>query len=322
MAVWSNRKLWLVIFLLAAAALGGAIYFLILNKLSNAPENGQESSARPCLTGSKTIGIPDPNGPSYHHVYLATSKDGLDWQTANKMIIEQASVPELARLNDGTLFIYAVDGSGLGGPGLVYAKSQDNGETWECGKVSDVSLGADPDVVVLPDGTIRLYYIEFPFEPGGVPTGPTKSEKPNAVKSATSLDNINFKDEQGTRLEGVAYTDPDVLLIGNEWFMYISAGPTAWAAKSSDGLEFKLVGQVNQSGAVSGSYVFPDGTIRHYFCGSKGIEIATSATGDSAWTRVGTAVATDSATQKIVCDPSVVSDGEGGYLMVYKVQPK
>lgn len=283
------------------------------------PPSPSPGAARPCLTGSKNMGIRDPNGPSYHHVYLARSADGINWQTEGKMIIEQGSVPEIVRFPDGRLIIYAVDGSGEGGVGQVFAESKDGGKTWECGKVQ--AGGADPDGVFLPDGKMRLYSIEFSGGPGTLPD-PSRSNAPNKVISHLSSDGRNFTLEDGTRLEGSNYTDPDVIQVGKDWFMYISTGPTAWAAKSTDGLAFTLLGAVNQTGAVSGSYVFPDGTIRHYFCGREGIEIATSADGGSAWQKVDVAIAIDPATQKIICDPSVISDGAGGYLMAYKVQPK
>jgi hypothetical protein len=216
--------------------------------------------------------------------------------------------------------IYAVDGSGSGGPGLVYAESKDEGKTWTCGKIN--VQGADPDVVVLPDGRIRLYSIEFPFGPNPPVPGSTQTNQPNRVKSAISTDGKNFMVEEGTRLEGAQYTDPDVIRVGNTWYMYISTGMTAYAAESSDGLNFKLIGKVNETGAVSGSFQFPDGTLRHYFCGRGGILSATSADGKSAWKEEpGNRLALPT-NIKMICDPSVLSDGKGGYWMTYKVQPK
>ncbi len=273
---------------------------------------------RPCVPPEKIPAIPDPNGPSFHQVFIATSSDGLTWQTNNQVIIDQASVPEGVRLPDGRWLIYAVNGSTLGSPGLVYAESQDEGRTWTCGTVN--VPGADPDVVLLPDGRMRIYYIEFPFGPHPPQPG-TPPSKPNRVRSAVSSDGKNFTIESGTRLEGVHYTDPDVILVGSEWFMYVSTGEKAWAARSSDGLNFTLLGLVNATGAVSGSYLFPDGTLRHYYCGRDGIHSATSSSGAAVWrTEPGTRIARDPA-WKIVCDPSVASDGYGGYWMAYKIQP-
>ncbi len=284
------------------------------------PQLGGASADRPCLPEKRMIAIPDPNGPSYHQVLIAKSADGLAWQTDNRVVIDQASVPEGLRMPDGRLVIYAVDGSGIGGPGLVYAESKDEGKTWTCSKVN--IQGADPDVVMLPDGRIRLYYIEFPFGPGQAPANPMQGDKPNRVKSAISSDGKNFAVEEGSRLEGVAYTDPDVIRVGNEWFMYVSTGPTAWAAQSSDGLNFKLIGKVNDTGAVSGSYVFPDGTIRHYFCGRGSIASGTSADGKSVWKEESGTRIPMNPSIKIACDPSILSDGKGSYLMIYKIQPK
>jgi len=276
------------------------------------------SGERPCLPAERLPAVPDPNGPSFHQVLIATSSDGLTWQTNHQVVIDQASVPEVVRLPDGRWLIYAVNGSMLGGPGFVYAESQDEGQTWTCGIVN--VTGADPDVVLLPDGRIRIYYIEFPFGPNPPQPG-TQITEPNRVRSAISLDGKNFTIEEGARLEGIGYTDPDVILVGNEWFMYVSTGEKAWAARSSDGLNFTLIGLVNDTGAVSGSYLFPDGTLRHYYCGRQGIQSATSTGGGDRWrAEPGTRIARDPA-WATVCDPSVVSDGHGGYWMAYKIQP-
>ena len=274
---------------------------------------------RACLPEKKSIGVPDPNGPAFHQVLLAKSSDGLMWQSDNRVIIDQASVPEGLRLSDGRWIIYAVDGT-LSGLGLVYAESQDTGKTWVCGKIN--VQGADPDVVMLPDGRIRIYYVEFPFGPNPPVPGAQQANQPNRVKSAISSDGRNFTVEEGVRLEGIQYTDPDVIRIGNDWFMYISTGPIAWAAQSSDGLNFKLIGKVNETGAVSGSYVFPDGTLRHYFCGRGGIMSATSTDGKSPWKEEYGARLALNPNWKVVCDPSILSDGKSGYWMVYKIQPK
>jgi len=277
------------------------------------------SKDRPCLPTQRIIAIPDPNGPSYHQALMARSSDGLTWQTDGTVIIDQASVPEGLRLPDGRLILYAVDGSGLGGPGLVFAESKDEGKTWTCGKV-DIQ-GADPDVLLLPDGRIRVYYVEFPFGPGQPPADPSKADKPNRIQSAISTDGKKFTVEEGIRLEGIAYTDPDVIQVGDAWFMYVSTGTTAWAARAPDGLTFKLIGKVNETGAVSGSYVFPDGRIRHYFCGKGGIASAVSADGGSVWKEEpGIRIATNPS-YGALCDPAVISDGKGGYFMFYKIQP-
>jgi hypothetical protein len=275
---------------------------------------------RPCLPEKKTIGVSAPGGPAFHQVLIARSSDGLTWQTDNRVIIDQASVPEGLRLPDGRLIIYAVDGAALGGSGLVYAESKDEGKTWVCGKIN--VQGADPDVVLLSDGRIRLYFIEFPFGPNPPAAGSAQANQPNRVKSAVSSDGKNFTIEEGVRLEGIQYTDPDVIRVGDDWFMYISTGAIAWAAQSSDGLAFKLIGKVNESGAISGSYLFPNGTLRHYYCGRGGILSATSADGKSAWKEEAGVRIAESLNVRIVCDPSVVSDGKGGYWMAYKIQPK
>ena len=47
-------------------------------------------------------------GPRQDEVYLATSTDGLTWQTGGDAIVT-GSVPGLVQLEDGTLLVYYVD---------------------------------------------------------------------------------------------------------------------------------------------------------------------------------------------------------------------
>lgn len=321
---FSNKTLFALSLVLGLVAV--LISFLLLRPQGKTDEQKAKNTveSRPCLPRERKVAISDPEGPSFHQVLMARSLDGLNWQTDGKVLIDQASVPEGVQFPNGRLAIYAVDGSGLGGPGLVYAESKDEGNTWTCRKVNFQGVGADPDIVFLPDGKMRLFSIQFPFKPGQQPGPPvpSQSQEPNSVKSAVSSDGKNFRVEEGGRLQGLGFTDPDVIKVGQEWFMYISSGRTAIAARSSNGLKFEPIGKVNETGAVSGSYVFSDGKIRHYYCGQEGIESALSDTGGSVWEKEAGARISNSLKYKVICDPSIVPDGTGGYLMFYKVQPK
>ncbi|OGY28528.1 MAG: hypothetical protein A3F33_03080 [Candidatus Woykebacteria bacterium RIFCSPHIGHO2_12_FULL_43_10] len=254
----------------------------------------------------------DSNGPFYHDVNLATSIDGVNF-AFDSLVLEKASVPDVVRLADSTLAIYAVDGSGRSKSGLMVAISKDEGQTWQQGSVQFDSLvpgAADPDVVVLPDGKIRLYFVVFEDVENKtvVPT--------NMVKSATSSDGVNFSLESGERLKYSNLTDPDVVKIGNSWFMYFSQGAKLLAAISSNGLSFKYQKDIRSLGSVSSTVKITEETYRQFYC-NNGIKSATSIDGlswkDDAGYRL------KPGTKEFVCDPAPLKTEGDNWLMYYKV---
>ena len=222
-------------------------------------------------------------------------------------------MPDVVRLADSTLAIYAVDGSGKSKSGLMVAISKDEGQTWQQGSVQFDSLvpgAADPDVVVLPDGKIRLYFVVFEDVENKtvVPT--------NMVKSATSSDGVNFSLESGERLKYSNLTDPDVVKIGNSWFMYFSQGAKLLAAISSNGLSFKYQKDIRSLGSVSSTVKITEETYRQFYC-NNGIKSATSIDGlswkDDAGYRL------KPGTKEFICDPAPLKTEGDNWLMYYKV---
>jgi hypothetical protein len=111
-----------------------------------------------------------PGAMPVREVRLATSPDGLDFTESLTPIMVQGTAPDVLELtgagtagSKGTLLVYAVDSRRRAG-GFVRLSSTDGGKTWsgpESVTVEGLASGvtaADPAVVQLPDGRLRLYF--------------------------------------------------------------------------------------------------------------------------------------------------------------------
>lgn len=264
----------------------------------------------------------DPQGPFYHQVFKSSSNDGLTFTKTGSVVFDKASVPDIIRLDSGRLIIYAVDGAKRSKSGLMVAVSDDNGENWQAGSLQFVEkstkfAAADPEAVILDDGKIRLYYMVT----GGSP-GKQTSSTPlvNKILSATSEDGINFDPEEGTRFEYQFITDPDVVKIGERWFMYLSQGPKLIALESNDGLNFELIKTIREGGSVSNTVNIGEGNFRQFYC-HQGLSIKSAVSnGGLSWkVDEGDRLERDSSTTTI-CDPAPIKL-ENKWLMFYKVAP-
>ncbi len=247
-----------------------------------------------------------------HQVYLARSVDGLNWQLDKKLLRDHASVPDLVRKKDGTLYLYFVDATVHAiGVGL----SSDDGKTWRFEQTTfDGELKhhyVDPNPVLLDDGRIRLYYLAN--------FGPPQPGRVNAFRSATSLDGISFQEDKGIRVQRDGITDPDVIKTKTGWKLIASQGQTAISASGSDGLNFEWDDYpVSMSGAVSRTIAISQG-YRLYKCSQGGIR--SQVTRDFVtWTEEGVRISMEEAGGGI-CDPGIVQLGDGSYLMTYKKMP-
>lgn len=249
-------------------------------------------------------------GPWEDRIYVATSPDGLTW-SEGMLLAEKASVPEVIYTSAGVYWAYWVDFTDRSVPGgqrIGVARSTD-GVHWE--KPGTVTFSgweargpapADPDVMELPDGRLRMYF----FQAG-------------TVYSAISSDGIHYTVEEGRRLTAEGIYDPNVIrLPDGRYRMYLNQGDIT-SASSDDGLTFTLDEGVRvKGGAVPGAIVLPDGAIRLYAC-TEGISAYRSADGLN-FTLEKRSVIPPPAQGGLVCDPSVTATPTG-YLMVYKYQP-
>lgn len=266
---------------------------------------------------AKSDPIGDPRGPFYHDLYYAASSDGITF-SGSKKIIEHASVPDVVKLPDGKIAIYAVDAASRSMAGLLVGLSDDNGSTWQFGSLQvrdNGNLGADPEAVVLPDGKVRIYYVEFGGGPAqnGMPASGVK----NKVLSAISSDGITFTKEEGTRFEYDRLTDPDVVKIGDTWFMYVSQGPKSIVATSDDGLDFTYKKDIRDTGSVSNTLLVDNGKYRQFYCMNGGIKSALTTNGLDFSDESGDRLDDSPSGYAMVCDPAPIKV-DNGWLMIYK----
>jgi hypothetical protein len=250
-------------------------------------------------------------GPSTHSVYRATSTDGINFVKDPNLLFFPASVPGAIKDTNDKIFIYYVYATQTSTEVLNVATSTD-GEHFTTPQLlnltgSTVTKRVDPNPVLLPDGRIRLYYINLDPTP------------PKDVHSAISTDGLNFTEEAGIRFTKSNITDPDVFLVNDSlWVMLVSKGSNLVRATSTDGLTFTEDATFTwNNGAVCSTFLFPGDTLRTYFC-SSGIKSAVSTDGDNLTIESGIRISQSG--NEFVGDPTLVHLGST-YIMYYKTFP-
>jgi hypothetical protein len=266
------------------------------------PNNGQPPSDPPN----------DINALANHQIFLAYSEDGLHWRTDNQLIRDSSSVPALFYWQE-SLWILAVNGTADENFEKLVMLHQQGDGTWEEWFIDLPFEGrpVDPDVVVLPDDTIRLYF--FDFSVNAQPPSPNQS-RTGRMYSATSEDGITFTLDEGVRLESTPpATDPDVIQQGDVWWMFVSHPQEGdmIVAQSEDGLTFSEVGMVTH-GSIADTVLLEDGTLRQYACVMRGSMAIMESENGLDWT------ARTDIQPPPGCDPDVVQLPDGSWVMVYK----
>src|SRR5690606_38594291 len=114
--------------------------------------------------------VPDTQGPWNGAIMQAVSTDGVNFSEGT-LVMEQAGVPNLLRLQDGTLLLtyqyFSKESEDLFDV-IAYSVSSDNGTTWSDTEaiefenlpepVKDNIHPMDPTMVQLTDGRLRLYF--------------------------------------------------------------------------------------------------------------------------------------------------------------------
>lgn len=183
---------------------------------------------------------PPPASAGERRLMTATSTDGLHFTPTGKILTDQGNVPDLITELDGTLRVYYIGQSIETGKeeSTVMASSKDHGLTWEFHTLNFVNLPqprdpSDPDVVLLEDGTYRMYY-----------TSHISKEKIGIVY-ADSPDGITFT-YGGQSLEGPEnVVDSTTILANGTWHMFVlrENAPGQLHATSTDGKSFVFVDQ-------------------------------------------------------------------------------
>lgn len=247
--------------------------------------------------------------PYYHQIYSATSTDGLNWTKQNVLLFDHASVPGAVKDTNGTIFLYFDYFASTSSTEKLMVASSTDGITFTTAQEvqitgSTVIRRVDPTALLLPDGSIRLFYIDFDVSPN------TKE-----VHSATSVDGIHFTEDLGIRFTKEPITDPDVFSIGDSvWVMYVTYwgnGMELIRSMATDGLTFiEDTTFFFDKGGVSGTMQY-DTLFRTYYCGN-GIESFTTTKGK------GVTMETGSRIDGPVCDPTIIEFNQANYIMYYK----
>jgi len=244
------------------------------NNLTTQPPTTQPitSDFKPC-SGYNAInpdGKPQTGyGPWASRLMTALSNDGITFTRTNKILSDQADVPDIITMPDGEVRVYYI----IMCPEevrnkIVVAVSTDNGATWAYKKIKLNGVErvlqpsqVDPTVEFTTDNKIRLYFTSGPGN-----TGAGKPESPRSY-SAISTDGYNFMLEDGVRftVDGKEVLDPNVILIGNTWHFFSGGIPGSnYHATSTDGLNFKRTDDLSSGNFLMANGLKVDGGYRYY----------------------------------------------------------
>lgn len=281
------------------------------------------------LTASLPTGTPledlpfEENGLSYHDSYFYVSEDGENWEERS-LVAQMASVPEVIQLEQtvgpfepGTLLAYFVDGTTKHGQmdvelGMSY--STDNGFTWSdrifvpVEGTEDGVVVADPSLVQLEDGSLRLYYYDFGRNKNPSPT----NTDPHRFYSATSSDGLTFELEAVVYEEDSLITDPEVMAYGDQWLLFfpkVDEGSIKFSI-SDDPLSWEESDYIDDMQGIPGVYQV-DEEIRLMGCSfNGGIDVWTSTDAQSYEQSFLTWVG--------ACDPNPILMNDGTHGLIVK----
>jgi hypothetical protein len=268
---------------------------------------------------------PGEYGPWNTRLMIATSNDGLAWTRTNRILSDQADVPDAIMDARGWIFVYYVTWAEEVRNRIVAAVSPDNGVSWVYKRVNIANVPegwapqVDPDVVLLDNGDFRLYFTSDPDGAGSI--------KPRTY-SAISSDGLNFTLESGVRFaaEEREVLDPTLLKIGEVWH-YFAGGMgegVNYHATSVDGLNFTRAPDVQIDKLMFANGIEVSGGYRFYCFDvesppSHRIWSIFSTDGET-WEVEGKILDVDVATgfeSVFVRDPAVLQIPDGTYVMFY-----
>jgi hypothetical protein len=266
---------------------------------------------------------PPPASAGERRLLTATSTDGVHFAATGSILTDQGNVPDIVMDADGTIRMYYIGQSIEEGSGenTVVALSRDNGTTWEFKKLTFVNLPqprepSDPDVVLLEDGTYRMYYTSS--IPGDV----------IGIVYADSPDGITFT-YGGLALQNTvgSVIDSSTVFFNDLWHMTVLQGKVNGQlyATSTDGLTFTLAEDsaltLPGNQYITSNALIEDDTLRMFAFSLAEKNIRSFTTNDFlTWTTNDVALDGDSTTtlgSNYIQDSSVGMLADGTYLMVY-----
>ncbi|MEI6510941.1 MAG: exo-alpha-sialidase [Candidatus Uhrbacteria bacterium] len=262
--------------------------------------------------------------PGRRRIMTATSADGLSFTKTNKIVSDQANVPDFAMTGDGTLYLYFSGWTvGTKNNAMGVAISKDQGTTWSFHNVefsgsSSMAHSGDPDIVLLDDGTFRLY------STSGIP-----GTRTTAIFYSEGTDGIRFATKAVAFQADPPALDSNTYLVGSTWHMMTLSGQTtqSYEATSADGKAFTELARkqyaIDGKEMVMSNVIQIDGGYRMYGFTHSDIRSFSSKDG-ATWTAdPGVRLALDASSSlesEYVKDPSVTRLKDGTYLMAYVTQ--
>lgn len=227
----------------------------------------------------------DEHGPWEQDIHVALSDDGVTFtEIAGAVAVETAAVPEVVHA-DGRYWLFHVNGSfdrlnelaaedstwmrthGIPGIGALGLAVSDDGLSFVDVPEFEVQglvegMVVDPDVVRLPDGSWRLYYLGLTVEEY-VEYAEWQEGEQHEVYSAVSTDLIHWTQE-GVVFRG-PYADPSVLCFDDGLTCVMASFGLDWSRSGDGGLHFQYEGPWEVDGFAPELVPLVDGTIRAFY---------------------------------------------------------
>lgn len=262
---------------------------------------------------------PPKQSAGERRLLTATSTDGVHFTPTGKILTDQGNVPDIVVDRDGTIRAYYIGQSiEEGKESTVVAISRDNGETWQFNLLSfhDFPMRldpSDPDVVLLEDGTYRMYYTS------------SIDRSTLGIVYAESPDGIAFT-YKGVALESSGnVVDSSTFFFDGQWHMHVlqEKGEGQLHATSKDGRTFTLAETPNLrfplDRYIASNELIEEDTVRLFAFNFSDIRSFTSSDAVT-WvaddiTLEGDAEATLGT--NYIQDSSVAKLNDGSYLLIY-----
>jgi len=273
-------------------------------------------------------------GPWVQDLWVMESPDARRFDVAGSTRLGTGAVPEAVRGPDGRIYLYFLEGDldharervrtrspwfrehGLSGFGALDAWVSDDGlhfEPLEGFRVLSIVRGmvADPDVVRLPDGTWRMYYVGLPV---GLldPTGRLDRVTPRQAFYADSRDLVTWQ-QVGVAADGPG-ADPTVACFDPARCLMVSTG-LDYATSTDGGATFAFRKAGDPSGFAPEAVALPGGSVRVLYNSMRltgPVDAMVTADGGATWTpEVGLVPGCQVEAMSLLPRP------EGGFLAYY-----
>ncbi|MCW1968255.1 MAG: hypothetical protein KIH69_009085 [Anaerolineae bacterium] len=303
------------------------------------PQSGNPSGANeftPCSGYANPPGSPPPTGnvfgPWASRLMTALSDDGINFTRTNRILSDQADVPDAITLENGETRVYYITWCPDAVRNKIVMASTRDGLTWTYRKVTlngvtgTEAFAVDPTVerVVGENGSPSGYRLYFT---SSVTQNQPNQRMPGQSYSAFSTDGITFTFEPGVRfgISGQDVLDPNVLRIGSVWHYFAGGMGGNYHAISTDGLTFTRTSNFDQDNILLANGLAVGDGYRYYgFVQSMGglayIRSLHTTDGVTWRTDAGNRLMLDESNglEAIgVKDPAVTRLANGKYLMVY-----